>query len=97
MFSHYKNDEALAQVAQRVGHCPILGDIQGQVGQAEQPDLAVGISVHCKGVLLFDLKGPFNSNFSMIPCLQTPSEFSAVKVLQHPCPNKGCFLILHMK
>jgi len=43
--------EALEQIAQRGGGCPLLGDIQGQTGQgSEQPDLAVDVPVHCRGV-----------------------------------------------
>ena len=39
------------QVAQRGGRCPVLGDAQGQAGQAsEHPDLAVDVHIHCKGV-----------------------------------------------
>ena len=44
-------DEALAQIAQRGGECPLPGDTQGQPGRgSEQPDQAVGVPVHCKGV-----------------------------------------------
>ena len=36
--------------------CPIPGDIKGQVGRgSEQPDLAVGVPVYCRGVGLGDL------------------------------------------
>ena len=50
--------EALEQVAQRGGGCPIHGDIQGQDGWgSEQPDLAGGVPVHCKGVGLDELYG----------------------------------------
>ena len=46
-----KSGEALAQVAQRGGGCPIPGDIQGQAGQgSEQPDPAVGVPVQCRAV-----------------------------------------------
>ena len=41
------------------GWIPIPGDIQGQAGQAEQPDLAVGVPVHCKGVGPDGLLRPF--------------------------------------
>ena len=45
--------EALAQVAQRCGGCPVLGDIQGQAAWgSEHPDLTVGVPVHCRGVHL---------------------------------------------
>ena len=41
---------------QRGGGSLILGDVQVQVGRgAEQPDQAVGVSVHCRGVGLDDL------------------------------------------
>ena len=48
MFFYSKGSEALEQVAQRGGRCPVSGDILGQAGWgSEQPDLAVGIPVHC--------------------------------------------------
>ena len=38
------------------GECPIPGGLQGQAGQgSEQPDLAVGAPVHCRGVGLNDI------------------------------------------
>jgi len=43
--------EALEQVAQRGGGCPILGDTQGQAGWgSEQPDVAAGVPAHCRQV-----------------------------------------------
>jgi len=55
VFFYTKGGEALAQVAQRGGGCPIPGDTQGQAGQgSEQPDWAVGVSVHCRRVQLGD-------------------------------------------
>ena len=43
--------EALTQVAQSGGGCPIPGDTQGEAGPgSEQPDGAVGIPVHCRAV-----------------------------------------------
>ena len=46
-----KGSEALQQVARSDGGCPIPGDIRGQIGSdSEQPDVAIGISVHCRGV-----------------------------------------------
>ena len=58
----------LEQVAQRCGGCPMHGDIQGQAGWgSEQPDVAVGIPVHCRGVGLGGLlRVPSNSSNSMI-------------------------------
>ena len=45
------NGGALRQVAQRGGGCPIPGDTQGQAGWgSEQPDVAVGVPVHCREV-----------------------------------------------
>ena len=36
--------------------CPVPGDVQGQAGQgSEQPDLAMHVPVHCRGVELGDL------------------------------------------
>ena len=50
-----KAGEALEQIIQRGGGCPIPGDIQGQAGPgSEQPDLAVDIPGHCWGVGLDD-------------------------------------------
>jgi len=47
--------EALEQGGQRCGGCPIPGDIQGHAGPgSEQPHLAVGCSVNCRGVGLGD-------------------------------------------
>ena len=54
-FFYDKGGKALEQVAQRGGGCPTPGDTQGQAGWgAEQPDLAVGDPVHCRGVGLDD-------------------------------------------
>ncbi|KAK4833061.1 hypothetical protein QYF61_027723 [Mycteria americana] len=44
------------QVAQRGGRCPILGNIQGQVGHgSEQPGVVEDVPAHCRGVGLDDL------------------------------------------
>lgn len=49
---HSKGGEPLAQVAIKGSGCSIPEDIQSQDGQnSEQPDLVVGIPVHCKGSL----------------------------------------------
>ena len=46
-----ESGETLEQVAWRGGGSLIPGDAQGQAGQgSEQPDLAVGVPVHCRGV-----------------------------------------------
>ena len=43
--------EALEQVTQGTGGCPVPGDIERLSGPAsEQPDLPVGVSVRCRGV-----------------------------------------------
>ena len=48
--------EALEQVAQRCGGCPIPGDFQGEAGSSPgQHDRAVHIPVHCRGAGLDDL------------------------------------------
>jgi len=40
----------------RGGGCPITGDAQGLAGQgSEQPDVAVGVPAHCRGLGLDDL------------------------------------------
>ena len=47
----------MAQVAQRSS---ISGDIQGQAGWgSEQPDVAIGVPVHCRAVGLDDLRESF--------------------------------------
>mgnify|MGYP001852984719 CR=1 FL=1 len=52
MWTGYKEEDFYnegdeAQVAHRGGGCSIPADIQGQAGWgSEQPDLAVGVSVH---------------------------------------------------
>jgi len=46
----------LAQVAQRGARCPILVNIQGQVGRGpEQPGLVEYVPGHCRGIGLDDL------------------------------------------
>ena len=53
---HNKGGEVLEQITQRCGECSVLGDIQGQArGGSEQPDLALGAAVHCRGVGLDDV------------------------------------------
>ena len=53
-----KGSEALAQVAQRSGACPVPGDTKGQAGQgSEQPDLAAGVPAHRRGIKLDNLLG----------------------------------------
>jgi len=50
---HNKGSKALAQVTLRGGGWPIPGYIEGQAGWgSEQPDVAVGILVHCRRVEL---------------------------------------------
>jgi len=45
--------EALEQVAQRGGRCPIPGKVQGQVGHgSEQPGLVVDVPTCCRGLEL---------------------------------------------
>ena len=42
-----KGGEALAQVAQRGGGCPVLGVIRSQVGWSSgHPDVALGVIIH---------------------------------------------------
>jgi len=46
----------MEQVAQRGGGSPAAGDSQGHAGPGfEQPNLAVGAHVHCRGGGLGDL------------------------------------------
>jgi len=63
-----KGGETLTKVAQSGGGCPISGDIQGQAGQgSEHPDLAAGVSIHCRGVgLRWPFRVPSNSNHPVI-------------------------------
>ena len=52
----YEGGETLELVALRDGRCPILGNIQGQVGRSsEQSDLVEDVPAHCGGVGLEDL------------------------------------------
>ena len=52
-----EGDETPEQVAQRGGRCPILGNIQGQVGWgSEQPDVVVDVPAYCRGIGLDDLE-----------------------------------------
>ena len=47
----------VGKFAQSGGGSPVLRDIQGQAGQgSEQPNLVVGVTVHCREVLLSDLQ-----------------------------------------
>ena len=56
MFFYSKDGEALEQIAQRDGGCPIPADIQGQAGPgSEHPNLAAHVPVHCRGFGLDDL------------------------------------------
>ena len=53
---YYTGSEVLKWFAQRGGGYPVSGGVQGQAGQgSEQPDLAVSVPVHCRGVVLDDL------------------------------------------
>ena len=55
-FFYVEGGEALAQVAQRSCRCPIIGNVQGQVGWGfEQPDLVKNVPVHGREVGLDDL------------------------------------------
>ena len=50
-----EGSEALEQVAQIGGGCPIISDIKGKTGPGSgQPDPAVDVPVHCRGVGLDD-------------------------------------------
>lgn len=60
-----KDGEALEYVAQRDGRCPFPGHIQGQTRLgSEQPEVAVYVPVHCRGVGMDEV--PSNPNSSMI-------------------------------
>ena len=54
--------------SQKGGRCPIPGDFQGEAGSGpEQPDLAMDVPIHCRGVGLDGLlRVPSNSNNSII-------------------------------
>jgi len=55
-FFYDEGSEALDHVARRGGRCPILGNIQGQVGRgSEQPGLVEDGHAHGRGVGLDDL------------------------------------------
>lgn len=50
-FFYNRGSKVLAQDAQKDGGCHVSGDIQNQSGWGfEQPDVALGIPVHCRGV-----------------------------------------------
>ena len=50
-FIYYKSGEALEQVGQRCGGCPVPGDSKGQaVRGSVQPDLAADVPVHCREI-----------------------------------------------
>lgn len=47
--------DALEKIAWRGGGCPVLGHFPTQAEpDSEQPDVAVSVSVHCRGVGLDD-------------------------------------------
>lgn len=51
-----KGGEAPEQVAQRHGGCTVPGDLQDHAGSdSGQPDLAVDVPIHCRGVCLDEL------------------------------------------
>jgi len=51
-----EGDETLQQVVQKCGRCPILGNIQGRVGQgSEQSGLVEDVPAHCRGFGLDEL------------------------------------------
>jgi len=52
-----KGHEVLEQVAQRGDGSLVLGEVLSQAGLgSEQPGLAVGVPVHCRGAVLGDLQ-----------------------------------------
>ena len=54
--SYSEHDEAVAQVAQCCCVCPVLGGFQGEAGSGPgEPDLAVNVGIHCRGVGLDDI------------------------------------------
>jgi len=55
-----EGSEAQEQATQRDDGCPISGHFECKAGPSPwQPDLVVNVPVHCRGVGLGDLKGPF--------------------------------------
>ena len=55
-FLYEESGKTLEQLAQISCGCPILGNLQGQVGRgSEQPGLVEGVPAHCRGVGLDDL------------------------------------------
>jgi len=48
---HITHLSSCSQVAQTGGGSPVIGNTQGQAGRgSEQPDVAVGVPVHCRAV-----------------------------------------------
>ena len=70
------------EVAQRGGECHVPGGTQGQAGWgSEQPDGAVGVSVHCTGVRLNGPEGslptqydPMKADFSIFAAISSRFE-----------------------
>ena len=58
-FFYNKVGEALEQVAQRDGGCPIPGGAHGHPGWNSEHLIQLHMLVHCRGVGLDDFKGPF--------------------------------------
>ena len=55
---YIKGSEALGQVSQKGGGCPMFGDLQGQpAAGSKQSDLAVDVPVHFRGVGLNNFWG----------------------------------------
>lgn len=54
--NYARGSKALEQVAWRADGCPVHGDTECQTGRgSELLDLAVDVTVHCKGIELDDL------------------------------------------
>ena len=62
-----KGGKALAQVAQRGGGCPVLGDTQGQAGRGPEHLMELWVSLFSAGSWArWVLSVPSNSNNAMI-------------------------------
>ena len=89
-----KGGEALEQVAQRGGGCPIPGDVQGQAGWgSERPDWAVDVPVHHRELDKMALNGPLQLKWFWLCVSATTQLPIGVIPLLLILPWLGLFLV----